>query len=35
MRIECTNPYIYPTNSFRSVVSVRRVGPLPELPLLN
>jgi hypothetical protein len=35
MRIECTNPYIYPTNSFRYMVTVRRVGPLPELPLLN
>ena len=35
MRIECTNPYIYPTNNFRSAVAVRRVGPLPELPLRN
>ena len=35
MRIECTSPYIYPTNSFRSVVAVRRVGPLLELPLSN
>jgi hypothetical protein len=29
--VECTKPYNYPVNSFRSVVAVRRVGPLPEL----
>jgi hypothetical protein len=29
MRIERTNPYVCPTNSFRSAVAVRRVGPLP------
>jgi hypothetical protein len=26
MRIECINPYMYPTNSFRSMVTVRRLN---------